>query len=333
MDTRKLFTIVLLSLIFIGFSYSQENIDSAVKAGDDQTKIATKIDEFGKVGDCDLSARVDNFFIQLNQNRELVGYVIIYAGLDFLPSQYDSHPMRRRIEQGISFRQYEPARLVFIDGGFRENHVTEFWLAPPGAEPPIPTETVPRPQLPKNKTFLWARTSISTEEEYGSLSEFVLPEVLAKEEAEQKLADLEMEVQQASEENNAISEDNSEESEDAEDEENIEEPQLTAEEIKELRFSWIKGKFASQILKQKGSRGLIIFYADNEYYDIAKLTGFVEEARNLIAAEAKISPSQIGVMYGGYRHNVAADYWIVPKGADQPVFSPDERDLPEEEPS
>ena len=39
--------------------------------------VASLFDEFGAVGYCDLSARLDNFAIQLQGNPKLHGYIIV----------------------------------------------------------------------------------------------------------------------------------------------------------------------------------------------------------------------------------------------------------------
>jgi hypothetical protein len=54
------------------------------------------------------------------------------------------------------------------------------------AEPPEPTDTVPRPKIPSNKTFLYDRNFILGTELDDSSQEFILPSVLAQQEAEQR---------------------------------------------------------------------------------------------------------------------------------------------------
>ncbi|HQU86930.1 MAG TPA: hypothetical protein PKY59_27600, partial [Pyrinomonadaceae bacterium] len=44
----------------------------------DLSEKTKKVDEFGKASSCDLSARVDNFFIEINNNPNSKGYIIVY---------------------------------------------------------------------------------------------------------------------------------------------------------------------------------------------------------------------------------------------------------------
>lgn len=329
MAIAKLIYVFLLTLAFAIVSLPQQIADNLAAENDKNPKVATKVDEFGRAGDCEAGARLDNFFVQLNNNPEAIGYVITYAGTDFLPAQYDDRPTLRRIRQSIAFRRYDAMRLGFIDGGFREKQATEFWLVPPGAEPPVPTDTVEKPKIPMGKTFLWGSSWISNEAEVQPVAEFILPEVQAKIDEDNRLAEAEM----AAEADAAVGEELSP-TETEVTEESIEdvpeEEQLTPEEIQNLRFSWVKENFASVIASRKGSHGVIIFYADDLYYDVAKLHRFVEEARDRIVAASKIQPSQIQVVFGGYRDSVEVEYWVVPKGSKTPEPKPEDR--PDENP-
>src|SRR5262249_5179671 len=152
-----------------------------------------KVDEFGKATHCDLSARIDNLFTQLNANPDATGYVITYNGADFLPSDYDRSPMRQQIMKAIAFRSYESSRLVFIDGGFRETITTELFLVPPNGALPTPTETVPKPKMPKTKTFLWGEAVFEGfDDGVDPLSDFILPEIKAKQDEEMAATEAEI---------------------------------------------------------------------------------------------------------------------------------------------
>jgi hypothetical protein len=93
----------------------------------------TLIDEFGKATDDDVKARVDNWYIQLNQNPNAQGYVINYG----TPAE-----IRRRkaqIQKAINFRKYDASRLTFVDGPDNGTGPdTKFYLVPPGADNPLP---------------------------------------------------------------------------------------------------------------------------------------------------------------------------------------------------
>ncbi|CAN5132091.1 hypothetical protein BH20ACI2_BH20ACI2_24960 [soil metagenome] len=85
-------------------------------------------DEFGTLSNDDVRGRIDNFFIQLNNNPGAQGYVINYG---------TAAEIRRRnalINNHIRMRGYDPSRITFIDGprdgtGIR----TKLVISPSGA--------------------------------------------------------------------------------------------------------------------------------------------------------------------------------------------------------
>ncbi|HZN08001.1 MAG TPA: hypothetical protein VFB65_14500, partial [Pyrinomonadaceae bacterium] len=109
-------------------------------AGEEPTSIR-KFDEFGAVGHCDLTARLDNFAIQLQHDSETTGHIVVYGpegeglgtGKLFLKLMKDylvdarGLPKRRvnTIYSGRNQVLYEPK--------------IELWITPPGAAAPEPT--------------------------------------------------------------------------------------------------------------------------------------------------------------------------------------------------
>ncbi len=75
---------------------------------------------------------------------------------------------------------------------------------------------------------------------------------------------------------------------------------------------------------------MIIFYADDAYYDVSKLQSHIEDGRRRIAEAAKISPDKIQVIFGGYRNFIEAEFWIVPKRGEMPKPKPEEKLIEEE---
>ena len=318
---RTLLGSAVLSIVFSITSFSQ-NIQQQDLVTDVFTpKETIKIDEFGKATDEDVSARIDNFFIQLNNNPDAQGYIITYKGQDFLPADYDVHPNVTRIRKAIAFRRYDESRVVFIDGGFRKEQITEFFLVPPGCVVPQPTETVEKPVLPKDRAYEWGREYPDSNYDDESSSEFILPEVTARMAEEEKRAKEEEAANQspAEQQEEFVPEQPSENTE------NNEEGPLTKDEIEEQRFSWADEKFGAAISADQKNTGVIILYADDQYYDINKLTKFVEEGRDKIAKASKLDPNQISVIFGGYRSFIQADFWVVPDGAGGPLPSPEDR--------
>lgn len=323
---RKIFIIFAILLAVSLHSYAQ-NVSQTDNSDDKPISIkAEKVDEFGGIGNCDLSARLDNFFITLQNNSALKGVVITYQRTTVLPAYYEASTFNL-YQNYISYRRFDPSRIEFIDGGFRIERTTELWIVPPGAEMPKPTQTIPKPKLPKNKTFLFDRNNVEqrfyeTLElgiNYNTyLDEFLLAVVKAEREAEQKTLEEEWKSE------------NSEEPQTIEEETETEQPK-TPEEVEAEKFFWLSKKFGEVIKNQKDASGVMIFYADDQVYDIGKLQTFIDEGRRKIARESKTPVSKIQILFGGYRQYTEVEFWIMPKNGKFPDFKPDERPVEETE--
>ena len=323
---RKIIQVLALTFLLVLVSFGQDD-GASVESQD--SKIPIKVDEFGAVGECDLGARIQNFFIELNNNTSATGYIIIYQGKDILPAEYDSNRMERRIKDNIRFLRLDASRIVIVSGGFRDELATELHLVPDGAEAPVPTGTIPAPTIPKNKSFLYDNKTIyggyyDYYDNYNFLDEFILASVQAKLDEENRLAE---EAAKSEELNSEVPAET--EVEAVEENSEIEKP--TAEEIEEAKFSWMNKKFADVIKNQKGTKGVIIFYADNEYYDVGKLQSLIEEGKQKIVEAKKVPAEKIEIVYGGYREIVETEFWIVPKEGENPTPTPKERPIEEPE--
>jgi hypothetical protein len=95
--------------------------------------LPTKVDEFGKLTNDEVKARVQNFYVELANNPSSQGYIINYG----TPAQIAAR--RKQITNAITFLKLDPSRVTFVDGGDTgEGPKTKFWLVPPGANPPTP---------------------------------------------------------------------------------------------------------------------------------------------------------------------------------------------------
>lgn len=95
----------------------------------------TPVDEFGVLKDDDVKARVDNFFILLNQNPDAKGYIINYG----TPAQIRAR--RAQIMKAINRpgTSNDASRVVFVDGpDTGEGIKTKFSIVPAGVTPPTP---------------------------------------------------------------------------------------------------------------------------------------------------------------------------------------------------
>jgi len=317
---RKTIQIVFLTICFVLNVFAQESGEPAQK---EDSKIPIKVDEFGKLGGCDLNARVQNFFIELNNDPSATGYIIVYQGKNELPANRNLYLMEKRIQDEMRLQALDSARIVFVRGGFRNEIATELFRVPSGAAAPEPTDTISAPTTPKDKTFLYD-SKILYDDYYDFTNEFILPSVTARIEEENRLA----------EEQAKAEESNSEEAIEPKVEaveENFEIEKPTPEEIEEAKFSWVNEKFGEIIKKQKDSRGVIIFYADDAYYDVVGLKSLIEAGKQKIAEFNKIPVAKIQIVYGGYRDMVQAEFWIVPKKGESPTPRPEERPVEETE--
>jgi hypothetical protein len=318
---RKIF-IISAVLLAVSLHCYAENVSQSDNVDDKPiSKNAEKIDEFGKVYEEDLRSRFDNFLVTLQNNPTFKGVIIAYQGTDVLPANFDL-PLERLYQNHIRFRSFDPNRVEVINGGFRKVQATELWIVPPGAEMPKPSNTVPKPKLPKNKTFLYDRVVIESHYFEGFysgtdyLSDYLLPIVKAEPEAEKR----------ASEEKWKSEYFHSRQA--IEDEAEVEQPK-TPEEIESEKFYWLSKNFGEVIKNQKSSTGLIIFYADDQIYDVARLQTFIDEGRRKIAKEANIEPAKIQIFFGGYRGSAEAEFWIMPRNGAFPTPTPEERPVEE----
>jgi hypothetical protein len=94
------------------------------------------IDAFGDIQTSDLLARLDNFAIELQNSPQSRGFIVGYAQANKFPGW----PMRRVLwcmNYLVGVRGIDAARVIRVNGGFRDDVRYEFWVEPPGAEPPV----------------------------------------------------------------------------------------------------------------------------------------------------------------------------------------------------
>src|SRR5688500_11168198 len=165
MNTHKALLIMVLAVAAAVPGLAQQT-DVDPENRTENPKITTKIDEFGRATDCDLSARVDNLISQLHNNADSLGYIITYNSTQVLPSEYDSNRMAARIRRAMELRRYDLSRVTFIDGGFREELAVELFIVPPDGAAPEPSDQVDKPATPKG-THLWTKATLLILSEEG----------------------------------------------------------------------------------------------------------------------------------------------------------------------
>jgi len=327
MKRIKLCSLLLATLVLSAVCLAQHHHSGDNNPEEIPSENSKLIDEFGeKMGDCDLRGRFDLFFSELSQNPTSQGYILVYQGPDGLPADYDDPPMERIFRNHLMFRRFDASRITLVNGGFQEQAKTQLWMVPDGAIPPSPESTVAKPEIPTNKTFLFDRDYLALEEYDPEESTFVLPSVKAEREAERIKWEEEARLERiaAGEEDVEIEPVPEEVTEEIQpDESPEEEPE---------RFS-LSESFGTLLGKREDSRGVIIFYADDQHYDIAKIRGLLEEGIERFSDSFPQEAGRIELVFGGYRSITGVEYWIVPEEGEAPVATPEERPVEEPEES
>lgn len=102
--------------------------------------VASKFDEFGKIGHCNLGARLDNFTIQIQNTPGSQANIIAY-GPDGEGPATGKHILELIKDYLINSRGLRPSRVKTIYGGRNTDltePVIELWIVPKGASSPEP---------------------------------------------------------------------------------------------------------------------------------------------------------------------------------------------------
>jgi hypothetical protein len=89
----------------------------------------------------DQKARLDNLAVELQNDQSTTTYIFAYGGRTSRVGQADRLGSRAR-DYLVSNRGISPARIIVLNGGFREEDCVELWIVPSGATPPQPRPTV-----------------------------------------------------------------------------------------------------------------------------------------------------------------------------------------------
>jgi hypothetical protein len=99
----------------------------------DRNPEAILVDEFGRLADDDVRARLDAFFVELQNNPSNQGYIINYG------TDRDIAARERLITNHIAFRRFDRSRITLVRGGDLGTGInTRLYRVPPGAENPAP---------------------------------------------------------------------------------------------------------------------------------------------------------------------------------------------------
>lgn len=114
---------------------------SVVTAPEKKIIVAREFDECNNCTFDDQKARLDNLTVELQNDPSTRAYIIAYGGRTSPVTQVEML-LKRALDYIVQQRGIDAARIVTINGGFRENDSVELWLVPAGAAPPRATPTV-----------------------------------------------------------------------------------------------------------------------------------------------------------------------------------------------
>ena len=114
---------------------------AVVTAPERKVIVAREFDECNNCTFDDQKARLDNLVVELQNDPSTRAYVIAYGGRTSPIGQVETL-MKRARDYIIEQRGIDAARVVTINGGFREDDSVELWIVPSGATPPQATPTV-----------------------------------------------------------------------------------------------------------------------------------------------------------------------------------------------
>lgn len=99
---------------------------------------------------------LDNLSVELQNQPEMRGYIIVYAPSVGSKSDTARAHAARMKKFLVESRALKAERIIFVDGGFREKLSYEMWLVPQGAELPVARPTASRKdvKLRRGKTKL-----------------------------------------------------------------------------------------------------------------------------------------------------------------------------------
>ena len=101
---------------------------------------ARRFDQFPSRAFDDDKARLDAFAIELQNNPDSQGYIIMYQGTDrnSMRNRRVEVLSKRTLDYLVKARGIDPRRIVITNWGTRAETFYDLWIIPPGAQPPVP---------------------------------------------------------------------------------------------------------------------------------------------------------------------------------------------------
>jgi PEGA domain-containing protein len=106
-----------------------------------QTIVGREFDTCCSCASDDLKARLDNLAVELQNDPSTTTYIFAYGGRTS-PSGQVNRLITRVRDYLVTQRGVDAARVIVLNGGFRENDCIEMWILPRGAMSPQSSPTV-----------------------------------------------------------------------------------------------------------------------------------------------------------------------------------------------
>lgn len=109
-----------------------------------QTPAARQVDEFGPLVLTEVNAKLDAFFIELQNDPTATGYVIAYSTKE---APMAATAVLKKATSQARVRNIDPTRFKTVDGGMKNALLVQLWIVPEGA--PAPKIEPAKPQAAK----------------------------------------------------------------------------------------------------------------------------------------------------------------------------------------
>jgi hypothetical protein len=104
--------------------------------------ILEHFDEYGDISFEHEQARLDNYAVSLSNDPTMTGYFVCYGGRKGRRGEAAARCKRAK-SYLVNHRDFDPDRIVLVDGGFREDLTVVLWMMPPGMKPPLNPTVAP----------------------------------------------------------------------------------------------------------------------------------------------------------------------------------------------
>lgn len=318
-----------------------------------------KVDEYGKIGHCDETARLDNFAIELQNEPASKGYLVIYPGKNDMPS-WTEGILKRAASYLVESRGLLPERVKVINGGYREERTTELWFVPENGAAPEPSNAI-NYKLDRTKAYQWDEDSFNIEfnpddlevleteaegeavageaaAEASTNEAEATPEAESEQEAEWKkeaekyellvvghgLIESEPEEEEAGAAKAEAGVVSAEEA-DGEDSavEGPEEPPMVGE--TKISLWWNVEPLAAELKAAPDARLCLIFYWGLKNATQERVKELIEQALVKTERQLGVKRESIIVIDGGRSSDPGVELWVVPRGAEPPKPRPGQK--------